>query len=153
MIKDYLKPGVWESLSCKEEILWCNILPSTQHCVTFGVVYRPERGKQHNLEIICESLNRCGNSACILVGDCNFRDIDWVNNSSPDELDTLFINTLSENALTQLITEPTRGKNILALVVTTNSDLVENLLVTEHFSSSDNNSIHFEICLHNSRIN
>ena len=141
MITEYLKPEVCESLSCKAEILWCNIFPSTRHCVTFGVVNRAERGKQHNLEIICEYVNRCGNSDCILVGDFNFRDIEWVNNSSPHELDTLFINTLSENAFTQLIAEPTRGKNILDLVLTTNSDLVENLLVTEHFSSNDHNSI------------
>ena len=126
MIQDYLKPKVCESLSCKAEKLWCNIFPLTQHCLIFGVIYRPERGKQHNLEIICESLNRCGNSVCILVGEFNFRDIDWVNNSSQHELDTLFINTLSKNAFTQLIAEPTRGKNILDLVVTTNSDLVEN---------------------------
>ena len=77
--------------------------------MTFGVVYRPERGKQDNLEIICESLNRCGNSDCILGEDFNFRNIDWVNNSSPHELDTLFINTLSENAFTQLIAEKHQG--------------------------------------------
>ena len=76
MIKDYLNPEICESLSCNAEILWCNIFPFTQHCLTFGVVYRPERGRQHNLDIICESINRCENSDCILVGDFNFRDID-----------------------------------------------------------------------------
>ena len=73
--------------------------------------------------------------------------------SSPHELDSLFMNTLNENAFTQLVEEPTRGTNILDLVVTTDSDLVENLLVTEHFSSSDHNSINFEICLPKLRIN
>ena len=153
MIKDFLKPEVCENLQCNAEILWCNIFPSEQHCVTFGVVYRPERGKQHNLDIICESINRCENSDCVLVGDFNFRDIDWVNVSSPHELDSIFINTLTENAFTQLVEEPTRGTNILDLVVTTNSDLVENLVVSEHFSSSDHKSINFEICLPKPRIN
>ena len=153
MIKDYLKPEVCENLQCNAEILWCNIFPTEQHCVTFGVVYRPERGKQHNLDIICESINRCENSDCILVGDFNFRDIDWVNVSSPHELDSIFISTLTENAFTQLVEEPTRGTNILDLVVTRNSDLVENLVVSEHFSSSDHKSINFEICLPKPRIN
>ena len=49
MIKYYLKPEVCENLQCNAEIFWCNIFPPEQHCVTFGVVYRPERGKQHNL--------------------------------------------------------------------------------------------------------
>ena len=43
------------------------------------------------------------------------------------------MNTLSENVFTQLITETTRGKNIMDLVVViTNSYLVENLLVTDY---------------------
>ena len=37
--------------------------------------------------------------------------------------------------------------------MTTNSDLVENLVVSEHFSSSDHKSINFEICLPKPRIN
>ena len=120
MMKDYFNPEVCDSLLCNAEILLCKIYPTTQHCVTFGVVYRPERGKRHNLDIICESINRCENSDYILVDDFNFRDIDWVNSSSPHELDSIFLNTLTENAFTQLVEEPTRGTNILDLVLTTN---------------------------------
>ena len=45
--------------------------------------------------------------------------------------------------------EPTRGKNILDLVITTNEGLIRNLQAGEPFS--DNNSIAFEVTMSSSK--
>lgn len=103
--------------------------------------------------MICECLNRNDQSDCTLVGDFNFRDIDWVNGTSLHQLNSMFINTVMENGYTQLVDEPTRGPDILGLVLITNGDLVENLIVMEPFSGSGHNSINLEIFLPKPKIN
>ena len=60
----------------------------------------------------------------VIVGDYNLPDIDWTvpvsnGNSSHDS----FLNTCLQNNLEQLVTEPTRGINILDLILT--NDLVK----------------------------
>ena len=64
------------------------------------------------------------NFKIILVGDFNFKDIDWknklfLNHSINYEL---FYEILSDNFLNQMVLQPTRGDNILDLI--TNSDLI-----------------------------
>lgn len=56
---------------------------------------------------------------------------------------------LLDNFMLQLVLEPTRGKNILHLVITTNEGLIRNLQVGEPFS--DHNFIVFEVKISSSK--
>ena len=43
--------------------------------------------------------------------------------------------------LSQLVSEPTRGRNILDLVLVDNTDLIDEVVVSQSFSNSDHESI------------
>ena len=52
---------------------------------------------------------------------------------------------IQDNFLTQNVHEPTRGQNILDLVITTDENLVQNIQVGEHIATADHNVIRGEI--------
>ena len=54
-----------------------------------------------------------------------------------------------DHFMSQQVLEPTRGKNMLDLVITTNEGLIRNLQVGEPFS--DHNSIAFEVTMSSSK--
>ena len=49
--------------------------------------------------------------------------------------------------LTQHVLEPTRGGNVLDLILSSQNELVDNVKVHEPLGSSDHNQIHFNIKL------
>ncbi len=89
------------------------------------------------MEAICESINQIDNDNVILMGDFNLRDVTWSTREAPSRTSCLFLDTLEENNLEQLVTEPTRGENLIDLVVTGNTDMVDKVSVREPFSTSD----------------
>ena len=50
-----------------------------------------------------------------------------------------------ENFLQQLVLEPTRGSNILDLILTNENNLVHSLKVGEHLGNSDHHVIRFSL--------
>ena len=81
----------------------------------------------------------------ILVGDYNIPKIDWTNCNSQIDLDNVFLTMVGENALQQLVLKPTRGDNMLDLLLTSNTDLIEDLNADKPFSNSDHMSLNFNI--------
>ena len=57
------------------------------------------------------------NNNVILIGNFNFRNINWKNLSSSRAIDETFIECIQDNLLTQVVMEPTRGNNILDLAL------------------------------------
>ena len=55
-------------------------------------------------------------------------------------------NVLSDNFLTQMVLQPTRGNNILDIVLTNNSDMVCDVEVGEPIS--DHNIVTFNVNVH-----
>ena len=78
-IKEDLHPEVQENLSVNAELLWVKVHPSCASELLVGVCYRPEAAGVKYIDTICESINRINTQDVILVGDFNFRDIDWGN--------------------------------------------------------------------------
>ena len=91
---------------------------------TIGCCYRAEKGKDHSLSIICDSIDKVTNPNCILLGDFNFPNVNWSNEQSSDILSRKFIDTLQRNFWTQRNYSPTRKTNILDLVITNNTDCI-----------------------------
>ena len=81
----------------------------------------------------------------VLVGDFNLSDIDWSTVFRDTDLNCRLLDILLDHLMSQQVLEPTRGKNILDLVITTNEGLIRNLQVGEPFS--DHNSIAFEVTM------
>jgi hypothetical protein len=52
-----------------------------------------------------------------------------------------FVDLILDNYLFQHVSEPTREKNILDLVFTSEEGMVENVEIKEHFSTSDHNIV------------
>ena len=109
-----------------------------------GVFYRPSNS---NLKVLQDLQNSLSNitTDTILIGDFNLSEFDWANNRSLrcSEHHTLLLDIIQDNFLHQLVDGPTRDKNILDLVLTTNVDLIDNVVVGEPFSN--HNSITFTL--------
>jgi len=101
------------------------------------------------------------NSTVLLCGDFNFPAIKWSNNlnilHNSITASGVFLDFFYNNALTQLVTQPTRvggtsrNGSILDLVFCNDSNFVLNVYVTVPFSSRDHCSVEFDI-IHNVKI-
>ena len=100
-----------------------------------GVFYRPPDSDLKVLQDLQNSLSNI-TTHTILIGDFNLSEFDWADNRSLRCLEhrTLLLDIIQENFLHQLGDEPTRDQNILDLVLTTNADLIDNVVVGEPFS-------------------
>ena len=145
LVRRNLNPTPYPKGDAKAEVVWCTAHPNTKTDILIGVVYRPERGGEPNLETICNSISNIDSDNVIIVGDFNFRDIDWENGEAHTALSKKFLSCIEDNMLFQLVKEPTRGANILDLVLTGNTDLVHAVTVGDKLGASDHKSVLLEL--------
>ena len=82
----------------------------------------------------------------IVVGDFNCPLIDWTNFTAPsDNIQDALLDFTVGNGLEQLVSSPTRGDNILDLVLSTEPTSIAQLEVSCPFSNSDHCQINFDI--------
>ena len=113
--------------------------------IVIGLIYRPPAQPVPTDREIYEQISEiCNNEDTVLMGDFNLPVQKWGEQINCHNGQDLYAN-LQESSLTQLVHSPTRGNNILDLVLTTNSDLIENLIVDEEFSKSDHRAITFNL--------
>ena len=79
------------------------------------------------------------------MGDFNHGQIQWKSLESTGGEDQQFLSLIQESFLTQHVLEPTRGENVLDLVLSSQNELVDNIKIHEPLGSSDNNQINFDI--------
>ena len=80
-------------------------------------------------------------SECILFSDANFPGISWEKGVSKTAKGRVFLDLCSSLGLDQLVDSPTRGRNILDLVLCQNPCCVASLKVGDPFLLSDHNSV------------
>nr|CAD2205370.1 unnamed protein product [Meloidogyne enterolobii] len=87
----------------------------------------------------------------ILLGDFNLPNIDWENYSTQTKntKETLFLEYIQSLGLKQKIDKPTRGVNILDLLLTNEDELIKAITINPPISKSDHNTIEFEISFTN----
>ena len=81
---------------------------------------------------LCELVNEIcnkGYSHIMIIGDFNYKDINWVEMYSPIKVERNFLNCIGDNYLHQHVTEPTRWRgndqpNILDLIITNEEDMI-----------------------------
>ena len=137
------------------EIMWCEIIILNPYSrIMVGVFYRPPSTDVSyllELEKSLRLLERSGNTlTTFLLGDFNLPNVDWCNPSCPigsDTLSSTFCSICQDYFFRQMVLNPTRGDNILDLVLSTAPDLLFDLSVNEGLGNSDHNSIEFNLRL------
>jgi hypothetical protein len=98
-----------------------------------------------SLEVLCDvSYN------VILVGDFNLCDISWSDWSSIGNhasFNNVLLNFACELGLSQCVTEPTRGDNIIDLIFTNDPLLISECSIGPPLIGSDHNTVHFNVAL------
>ena len=144
LVKSFLNPVPYDKGDVDAEILWITINPRPRVTWLIGGCYRTEEDEAQILEKINKSIDSIDTQNCLLLGDFNFRKIDWNSQTGTSTLENSFIDTINDNCLTQIVTDPTRGNNILDLVFVGDPALVEKVSVQPPFSTSD----HSSVCAH-----
>ena len=128
------------------ELVACHIQLTDHSSLIACSVYRPPSSNELYLAELCQQLAtiqaQYPNSALWIAGDINLPDINWVNNCTtghfyPLNLNNTFLDFLSDNALSQMVTTPTRGSNILDIFVTNRPSLVETCDTTDGISDHE----------------
>lgn len=119
----------------------------------FIVLYRPPEfnavGRDYSKRMLeCLSYLCNTNNSVLIVGDLNLPDVDWFANTAPDDdIQLLFLNFCNDYGFSQYVSEPTRGNNVLDLVLCNNPYTVSCINVIEPFSNSDHSMIEFNLVL------
>ena len=71
--------------------------------------------------------------------------MEWKSPESTAGEDQQFLFLIQESFLTQHVLEPTRGENVLYIVLSSQKELVDNVKLYEPLGNSEHNHIHFDI--------
>src|SRR6218665_1081969 len=61
--------------------------------------------------------------------------------------DRIFLDFIETNFMQRHVMEPTKGKNILDLVITSDENMIENVSVGEHFNTSDHQVVRWGLVM------
>lgn len=109
-------------------------------------IYRPPTTSLTNTKKLLKFITEIDKKCLILCGDFNIPNILWSEQKltkNNDSTAKLFLEFIEQIQLKQLVREPTRGKSILDLVLTTSSELIKDIAVKEQFS--DHKIVEFKI--------
>ena len=132
-----------EEADCNEAI-WCKLV--TGHTtVTIGVVYRCLNIAKQNNEKIHNAISEVSKGDCIIMGDFNHGNIKRDSLQSTGVEDQRFLCLVQDNFLTQHVLEPTRAARVLDIVLSSQKEFVDNVVIQEPLGSSDHNQLNFNI--------
>jgi exonuclease III len=134
-IKEPIKTDQFNCASQSLEIVSV-VVNSMSKNVLVCVCYRPPNAGiefHQEFERFLKFANESRYKEIIVLGDFNFPSIHWLNGSgfSDATIESRFTDYLQESRLFQLINVPTRGHNLIDLLLTTNEYFVHNITVTD----------------------
>jgi len=124
---------------------------SNRNKLFVGAVYKPSVSDVHLLKPLKSFFNYVSEKQGkhLIVGDFNLPDVDWGTLTAPNtgrQYD--FIRAFGKFGFSQLVRQPTRGDNILDLILTDEPSIVCNVDVDIPFCSSDHNIVTARLTLH-----
>ena len=133
--------GTVKSEADCEEAIWCSIVTKNS-TLTIGVIYHsPNIGQEDDVKLQ-KAIREVSKGECVIMGDFNHGHIQLESLESAGGDDHQFLLLTQDCFLTQHVLEPTRGGNVLDLILSSQNELVK---VHEPLGSSDHNQIHFNI--------
>lgn len=125
------------------ESIWCSIICNGFKTL-LGICYRAPDNLAVNDEAMFTLINKASQENVIIIGDFNFPEINWADVKIIGSIHP-FINCIQDSFLDQVIDKPSREKNYLDLVLTSDRNFVQNVIVGEPFSTSDHQTICFDL--------
>ncbi|KAK8741935.1 hypothetical protein OTU49_002018 [Cherax quadricarinatus] len=126
------------------ESVWLQLLEGREKLI-LGVIYRAPNLDRECSKLLWDEIRKASTyENVVLMGDFNYRHIDWSNLTGNLESGD-FLDTIQDCFLKQFVTEPTRGNNLLDLVLASRETLINNLEVNDELGESDHKSLSFNI--------
>lgn len=131
------------TLDC-EETIWCSVF-SENSKLMIGLVYRsPSIGRNDN-DKLQSAVEEISQHDCVIMGDFNHGQVDWKSLTSANDEDRQFLSLVQDCGLKQCVQEPTRGENILDIVLLCHNVLVDKVIVSEPLGTSDHKQVQFDV--------
>ena len=105
-----------ESEADYDEAVWCKIVSGNSK-LTSGLVYRSPKINEEDNTKIQNAIKEVCKGECIIMGDFNHGHIQWKSLESTGGKDQQFLFLIQESFLSQHVLEPTRGENVLDIVL------------------------------------
>lgn len=152
-VRDTVSAKVIEGINKNyEDVIGVCINPGSRDSLLVICCYRPESNSQDQNKSLYSAIRSASinSTNVVVVGDFNFRSIDWVNMNWPSSCDE-FMEVVFDCGLIQFVYEPTRFENCLDLVFGKEDSTVINVSVREGLGISDHFSVFFECPLRQQR--
>ncbi len=112
---------------------------------TIGVVYTCPNITKQNKEKIHKAISEVSKVDCIIIGEFNHGNIKWDTLQCTGVEDQTCLCLVQDNFLTQHVLEPARAERVLDIVLNSQKEFVDNVVIQEPLGSSDHNQMHFSI--------
>src|SRR6266496_728547 len=114
------------------ESLWIKVLIGDASEVLYlGVCYRSPSASEDEIKDLFVNVTKYAKyKTSLIMGDFNYKDINWQDLEAEGGTQSEFLNMINDCFLTQHVKLPTRGKNILDLILTRDPTMVEEVEVT-----------------------
>ena len=102
----------------------------------------------HNDQMLLDTLTEVYNRPLLLMGDFNYPDIDWSTSTGGSATSQRFVDGVEDGFLTQHVMDGTcNGAKFLDLVISSEPEMTDSVLVLDKFGSSDHNLLQWEVKL------
>ena len=98
-----------------------------------GLVYRSPGINEEDNTKIQNATKEVSKRECIIIGDFSHGYIQWKSLESTGGEDQQFLFLIQGSFLTQHVLEPTRGENVLDIVLSSQKELVDNVKYMNHW--------------------
>ena len=140
----------WNSFACedfnksKSESIFCKIIPERGNEIYVGVCYRSPNTLELEYAELFSNIRRAAEHQVLIMGDFNFPDIDWETLDAGGKAKD-FVDLIQDCFLYQHVSAPTRGENLLDLVLTSEENMIEKVEIKEKLPNSDHNIVFFKM--------
>ena len=153
-VREELTPVEFHPRTEYPEHIWCRLGDDKGKGLLVGVCYRT--GSQifdYDLSArIREMLTELRDDRVLLMGDFNYPGVDWRGDCRGPSLESvMFAECLEDNFYEQYVKEPTRGGNILDLVITNEQGLIGEVSVEAGLAASDHGMVRWSIYIGSDR--
>jgi len=150
-VKNILQPAEYQPNTTHPEHIWCTVKDRMNKAYYIGVIYRSDNEDIYGYNLsatLCNMINEVGSKNIILMGDFNYSKIDWripvaKPGAPPDTV--AFLDCIESKCLSQHVKDPTRGKNVLDLILTKDPDIIQDIQIIENLAGSDHNMITWKV--------